>query len=69
MFLRHQPHQTFQRQRVVAGVEHVIGMVEVDFKLPREASATAPSAGISCKRASSSISFNTSAKWFRLSTE
>ena len=27
MFLRHQPYQTFQRQRVIAGVEHVIGMV------------------------------------------
>ncbi len=39
-----------------AGFQHVISMVKVDFKLTRRGSATAPSAGISCNCASSSIS-------------
>ncbi|MNW17660.1 hypothetical protein D3C71_2169230 [compost metagenome] len=33
MFFCHHADQAFQRQRMVAGLQHVVGMVQIDFKL------------------------------------
>ncbi|MNL74328.1 hypothetical protein D3C87_1999470 [compost metagenome] len=33
MIFRHQPYQAFQRQRVIAGQQHVIGMLQIYLEL------------------------------------
>ncbi|MNP06881.1 hypothetical protein D3C76_988820 [compost metagenome] len=33
VFFCHHADQAFQRQRMVAGLQHVVGMVQIDFKL------------------------------------
>ena len=53
----------------VTTVKQVNKSLEDVSKISGAASATAPSAGISCSLASSSMSLITSAKWLRLSTE
>ncbi len=65
----HLAHQPLQRQRMIAGLQHVVGVIQVYFELAGEASATAPSAGSPCICASVSMSLSTPAKWLRLSSE
>ena len=45
MFFRHLPDETFKRQRIIAGIEHVFRMVQVYLKLARGGLSHCPVGG------------------------